>query len=172
MKKLPLLLLSLFLIYQSAEAQLPCSGPEYRQFDFWLGEWEVFGKNGQKAGDSKVTLLLDSCVILEEWTSASVTRGLRYAGKSFNTWNATTRQWQQTWVDNTGGSNEYLEGRFENNSIILLSRPFPLAKDTMAIRRITFINLSADKMRQHGEISKDKGISWSTEYDLEYRRKK
>jgi len=27
-------------------------------------------------------------------------------------------------------------------------------------------------VRQHGEISKDKGATWSTEYDLEYRRKK
>lgn len=172
MKKNPLLLLLFVILTTSARAQLPCSLPEYRQFDFWLGEWEVFGKNGQKAGDSKVTLLLDSCVILEEWTSASVIRGLRFAGKSFNTWNAATRQWQQTWVDNTGGSNEYLEGRFESNSIILLSRPFPVAKDSLAIRRITFTNLSAEKMRQHGEISKDNGVNWSTEYDLEYRRKK
>ena len=55
--------------------QKPCSRPEYRQFDFWIGEWEAFGLNGQKAGDSKISLILDSCVILEEWTSASVQPG-------------------------------------------------------------------------------------------------
>ncbi len=153
-------------------SQLPCSGPQYRQFDFWLGEWEAFGPNGQKAGDSKVSLILDSCIILEEWTSATVTRGLRYAGKSFNTWNAATRQWQQTWVDNAGGSNEYLLGKFEDNKIIYRSSPFPFNKDTMAIRKMTFTNLSPVKLRQHGEISKDNGLTWSTEYDLEYRRKK
>ncbi|MFL5774585.1 MAG: hypothetical protein ACJ75F_15580 [Flavisolibacter sp.] len=38
--------------------------------------------------------------------------------------------------------------------------------------RLSFYNLSADKVRQLGEITKDNGISWSTEYDLEYRRKK
>ena len=151
--------------------KLPCSNPVYRQFDFWIGEWEAFGINGKKAGDSKITVILDSCIILEEWTSASVQRGLRYAGKSFNTYNTGTKQWQQTWVDNAGGTNEYLQGKFENKQIIYSSQPFNLNKDTMAIRKMTFTNLGPNKLRQHGEISKDNGATWSTEYDLDYRRK-
>lgn len=166
-------LLSLFTIVMfSASAQKPCSSPAYRQFDFWLGEWEAFGPDGQKAGESKISLILDSCIILEEWTSASISQGIRYAGKSFNTWNAATKQWQQTWVDNVGGTNEYLIGKFENNQIIYTSSPFPISKDTMAIRKMTFTNLNTVTLRQHGEISKDNGLSWATEYDLEYRRKK
>ena len=160
------------LIYSAINAQKPCSRPEYRQFDFWIGEWEAFGKNGQKAGDSKISIILDSCIILEEWTSATINRGIRYAGKSFNTYNASTKQWQQTWVDNAGGSNEYLKGKFEDNKIIYSSSPFPFSKDTMAIRKMTFTNLSPVKLRQQGAISKDNGVSWVTEYDLEYRRKK
>ena len=152
-------------------SQLPCSGKEYRQFDFWLGEWEAFAKNGKKAGDSKISVILDSCVVLEEWTSSSVVQGLRYAGKSFNTWNSMTNNWQQTWVDNSGATTEYLEGKSSNGQIIFLSRPFPVNKDTMAIRRLTFMQLSRDKVRQHGEISKNEGSTWRTEYDLEYRRK-
>lgn len=167
-----LLILIQFSSYSQTSSRLPCSRPEYRQFDFWIGEWEAFGKNGQKAGDSKISLILDSCIILEEWTSASVNQGIRYAGKSFNTWNTATKQWQQTWVDNVGGANEYLKGKFENNKIIYTSSSFPISKDTMAIRKMTFTNLSPDKLRQHGEISKDDGVSWATEYDLEYRRKK
>jgi hypothetical protein len=167
------LLIPLLLFCSSLNAQkLPCSAKEYRQFDFWLGEWEAFATNGQKAGDSKISVILDSCIILEEWTSAGLTQGLRYAGKSFNTYNRQTRQWQQTWVDNTGGSTEFLEGEAGDNSIIFRTRPFPIAKDTMAIRRLSFYKLSNDKVRQHGEISKDGGRSWATEYDLEYRRKK
>lgn len=169
---LPILCLFFLSSASQTATKLPCSDPAYRQFDFWLGEWEAFGLNGQKAGDSKISLILDSCVILEEWTSASVSRGIRYAGKSFNTWNAATRQWQQTWVDNAGGSNEYLLGKAANNQITYTSSPFPLSKDTMAIRKMTFTNLNPSTLRQHGEISKDKGLSWTTEYDLEYRRKK
>jgi hypothetical protein len=171
MKKLILLAAVSFLV-TSASSQRPCSSPQYRQFDFWLGEWEAFGINGQKAGDSKVSLILDSCIILEEWTSAAVSQGIRYAGKSFNTWNAATKQWQQTWVDNAGGSNEYLFGKFEDNKIIYRTNPFPFNKDSMAIRKMTFTNLGPAKLRQHGEISRDNGVTWSTEYDLEYRRKK
>ena len=171
MRKL-LLLTATVLMSSALYSQKPCSRPEYRQFDFWLGEWEAFGVNGQKAGDSKISLILDSCIILEEWTSASISQGIRYAGKSFNTYNAATKQWQQTWVDNVGGSNEYLLGKFDKNKIIYNSSPFPFSKDTMAIRKMTFTNLSSVKLRQHGEISKDNGVNWATEYDLEYRRKK
>ena len=37
---------------------------------------------------------------------------------------------------------------------------------------ISGYNLSPDKVRQHFEITKDNGLTWKTEYDLEYRRKK
>jgi hypothetical protein len=151
----------------------PCTtDPVYRQFDFWIGEWDVYAKNGKKAGDSKIDLILDSCIILENWKSANVSQGVYYAGKSFNTYNSTSKQWQQTWVDNVGGSTEFLEGHFENNKMILQTKPFQFSKDTVAVRRLTFYKLDVNKVRQHGEISKNGGRTWSTEYDLEYRRKK
>jgi hypothetical protein len=151
----------------------PCtSDPIYRQFDFWIGDWEVYAKNGKKAGDSKIELILDSCIILENWKSASSRNGFFYAGKSFNTYNSTTKQWQQTWVDNVGGTTEFLEGHYDNNKMIFLTKPFQLNKDTIAVRKLTFYNLEPNRVRQHSEISKDNGLTWTTEYDLEYRRKK
>jgi|SRR5688572_15558567 len=156
----------------SVQAQKPCSNPLYRHFDFWIGEWDVFGVNGKKAGDSRISVILDSCIILEEWTSANMTQGIRYAGKSFNTYDNATKQWQQTWVDNVGGSTEYLVGKYENKKITFLTGSFPFSKDTMAIRRLTFYDLGKERVRQLGEISKDGGVHWVTEYDLEYRRKK
>src|SRR5688572_8724672 len=166
-----LLLPAILLLTLTSFAQRPCSDPVYRQFDFWLGEWEAFALNGNKAGDSMISLILDSCIVLEEWTSANVNRGVRYAGKSFNTYNAATKQWQQTWVDNVGGSTAYLEGKLTANTLVFQTKPFAFSKDTMAIRRLSFYNLSPQKVRQHGEISKDQAQTWVTEYDLEYRRK-
>jgi len=158
----------------SAYAQkTPCTtDPIYRQFDFWIGDWEVYAKNGKKAGDSKIELILDSCIILENWKSASSRNGFFYAGKSFNTYNSNTKQWQQTWVDNVGGTTEFLEGHYDDNKMIFVTRPFQLSKDTFAVRKLTFYNLEPNKVRQHSEISKDNGLTWTTEYDLEYRRKK
>ena len=98
-------------------------------------------------------------------------KGITYSGKSFNTYNATTNQWQQTWVDNVGGTTEYLEGKPNHNTLIFRTKPFSFSKDTMAIRKLSFFNLGSNKVRQLGEISKNGGATWITEYNLEYRRK-
>jgi hypothetical protein len=172
MKNIFALLLFILFTQLLPAQRVPCSSPPFRQFDFWIGEWDVFGINGNKAGDSKISLILDSCIILEEWTSANAQQGLRYAGKSFNTWNGPVKQWQQTWVDNAGNTTAFTSGKYENKKIIFTTDPFPFRKDTIAIRRLTFFDLGADKVRQLGEITKDKGNTWIIEYDLEYRRKK
>lgn len=145
----------------------PCASDTiYRQFDFWIGDWEVFGAKG-KAGESRIELILDSCIILENWTSAR--QG--YAGKSFNTYNASTGQWQQTWVDNSGGSTAYLRGRAEKDKVVFYADNNLDTKGKNFLRRLTFYRLDANKVRQHGERSDDGGKTWTTEYDLEYRRK-
>ena len=172
MKKLPALLLLVFSSQFLFAQRLPCSQPEFRQFDFWIGEWEAFGVNGKKAGDSRISMILDSCIILEEWTSANIQQGLRFAGKSFNTWNSSIKEWQQTWVDNTGNTTAFTHGKFENKKIVFNTDPFNFSKDTIATRKLTFFDLSPGKVRQLAEITKDKGSTWVTEYDLEYRRKK
>ena len=145
----------------------PCTlDPTYRQFDFWIGDWDVYGVKGNKAGESHVELILDSCIIYENWQSTG-----KYAGKSFNTYNSALKRWQQTWVDDKGGLTEYFGG-FADNKMTLVTKPFAFSKDTTAMRKMTFFNLSPVKVRQFGEITKDGGNSWTTEFDLEYRRKK
>jgi hypothetical protein len=170
-RRLVLFLMLASSIYSHAQ-KTPCtSDPVYRQFDFWIGNWEVYAKNGKKAGDSKIELILDSCIILENWKSAASRNGLYYSGKSFNTYNSATKQWQQTWVDNMGGTTEFQEGYYDNNKMIFRTKPFQVAKDTLAVRKLTFYNLGPNKVRQHSEISRDNEATWTTEYDLEYRRK-
>jgi hypothetical protein len=165
------LTLTFVLCYQGLVAQLPCNKPEYRQFDFWLGEWEVYGVNGNKAGSSRISVILDSCIILEEWVSATANQGIIYSGKSYNTYNSRTGQWQQTWVDNVGGSTEFLRGVAEKDKITFYADHVKDAKGNNYLRRLTFYKLSDTRVRQHGERSIDQGNTWVTEYDLEYRRK-
>jgi hypothetical protein len=167
-----ILFFTTILSIQFLSAQKPCSRPEFRRFDFWIGEWEAFGKNGSKAGDSKITVILDSCVILEEWTSASLQQGLRYAGKSFNSYNAASKQWQQTWTDNSGNTTEFLRGEGSEGKIIYYADKVAGPQGKNFMRRLTFTKLSNDKVRQFGELSNDDGKTWTAEYDLEYRRKK
>jgi len=35
-----------------------CTGPQYRQFDFWLGEWDLVGADGKKSAEDKVAQVL------------------------------------------------------------------------------------------------------------------
>ena len=164
--------LGLVLFCQFNLAQKPCdANPKYNEFNFWIGEWDVYDLKNNIAGQSKISKILDNCVVLEEWISASAQQGLIFSGKSYNTYNAATKQWQQTWVDNTGGSNEYLTGYFEDDAMHFKSRPFSNGNNT-SIRTITFFKLKDSKVRQLGEISNDDGKTWTTEYDLEYRPKK
>lgn len=171
MKKILLFAGAVIFFLQSNAQGLPCSKPVYRQFDFWIGEWEAFAPSGAKAGDSKVSLLLDSCSILEEWTSAGLQKGLRFAGKSFNMYNAATKKWQQYWVDNTGNITKYFNGNFEDGKMVLQTENEKLNDTLWQIQKMTFYNLGANKVRQQGQTSSDNGKTWVTSFDLEYRRK-
>jgi len=177
MRYIFIVIIILFSFKQSDGQTLPPASPcvadkVYRQFDFWIGNWEAFNLKGNKAGDSKISVILDSCIIFEEWSSVPVPGGFVYKGKSFNTYNASTKQWQQNWVDNVGGSTHYSVGKFDNMKIIFQTDPVQFSKDSIVISKLTFFNLGADKVRQLGEISKNNGYTWVTQYDLEYRRKK
>lgn len=157
---------------KSSAQSNPCNSPKFREFDFWIGNWEVYTKTGKLAGSSKISLILDSCVILEEWTSAGTMNNVIYKGKSFNTFNLSTNQWQQTWVDNTGNTTEFLRGQASAGAeIIFYADNVTSADGKKFMRRLTFTKLNENKVRQFGEKSEDAGKTWISEYDLEYRKK-
>src|SRR5215469_9182743 len=78
----------------------PCKyKPEYQQFDFWIGEWDVKQTGiDQQVGSSSIQKILDGCVVLENWTG-----GIGGTGKSLNIYDSNTNKWEQYWVDSTGG---------------------------------------------------------------------
>src|SRR5689334_20132368 len=52
-----------------APSARPCGAAEYRQFDFWIGEWDVFDRDGSKAGHNRVESIEGGCGVQENWTS-------------------------------------------------------------------------------------------------------
>ncbi|MBS1654399.1 MAG: hypothetical protein JSU05_06130 [Bacteroidetes bacterium] len=174
MKKIIVLLVMVFVVTKSwsQTGKAPCSDSVYHQLDFWVGEWEAFGINGKKAGDSRIERILGTCIIEENWKSTAVTQGFQYEGKSFNTFNSATHNWQQYWVDNAGGVTDYTTGHYENGKMIFETVIVKQPDGTQQQQRLTFFNLGPDKVRQLGETSTDAGETWKTNYDLEYRRKK
>ena len=92
------MLLAVLLSVAQAAAPPACTSPLHRQFDFWLGTWDVTGTNGAFAGTNRIELADAGCTLYESWASG---RG-GYTGRSLNSVGPDGK-WHQTWVDSSGG---------------------------------------------------------------------
>lgn len=140
----------------------PCESDErYRQFDFWLGSWDVFGPGGAKAGTNRIEKDLGGCRILESWTSAS-----GGTGKSLNYYDPAIDGWRQVWVNRQGG-NISAEGGLRDGSMVLEGKN--VAPDgTYELCRMTYTPNPDGSVRQFIEQSKDEGETWYVWFDGRY----
>lgn len=148
---------------EESKPQKPCSTHEYRHFDFWIGEWEVFDPSDKKVGENKIESILGGCVLQENWVSESPNRG-----HSFNIYDQTTGKWHQTWVDN-GGTLLQLDGGSIDGKMVLQGETKGQAG--MTLNRITWSQEKAN-VRQVWDISQNSGESWKTIFNGLYKPKK
>ena len=156
-------------IVQMANHNLkPCADtPENRQFDFWVGEWNVeTTQNPAGVGQSKIELILGDCVVQENWTGNGGS-----TGKSYNIYNAALKRWEQYWVDNSGG-NIFFYGGLKDGVMDYWTDEIPQPNGTKLKRHLQFIKNGSDQVRQFSQGSTDGGKTWSVEYDFTYNRKK
>jgi hypothetical protein len=137
----------------------PCSGPEHRQFDFWVGEWRVTAPDGKHAGDNRIEKVLDGCALHENWQGAGGGRGF-----SYNAYDRTRQVWHQTWVDRQGNL-LLLEGGLQDGAMVLSGT------QGATLNRITWTPNKDGSVRQHWQTSTDQGKTWQTAFDGLYRRK-
>ncbi len=142
----------------------PCAAATYRQFDFWIGEWNVVNPEGRPLGQSKIEAVAGNCALLESWTS---TGGL-FTGKSLNSYDRTDRRWHQHWVD-AGGGRLVLAGGFSDGKMMLegSQRDLPRPGET-TIQRISWTPNSDGTIRQIWQSSTDGGKNWATVFDGKY----
>ncbi|MBD8488746.1 hypothetical protein IFO69_08320 [Echinicola sp. CAU 1574] len=139
-KHLFILLLSV-MICQLSRAQYqdcPCCSGEHKQFDFWLGSWDVFDPSGKKVGENTIVKLENGCLIQEQWTGNS-----GVTGRSYNFYDPSDDSWNQIWIDNQG-NNLQLKGKAKPNKMILKSSPKQNGQGQTIINRITWM-LNSDK---------------------------
>src|SRR6478672_2529113 len=143
----------------------PCQSSENRQFDFWVGQWDVFGPAGKKVGENKIELIADGCALLEQWTgNGGVT------GRSLNIYDTIDRRWHQTWVDNSG-TLLMLAGQFIDRSMVMsMTGPSPTDPKATVLQRITWTPASDGSVRQLWELSSDAGKTWTVLFDGRYVR--
>ena len=148
-----------------AATTAPCDRAQHRQFDFWLGQWEVSNPAGQLAGRSRIEAILGGCVLLENWDSPS-----GVSGKSFNIFNADSGHWEQFWVDNSGSRLHLRGGMHEGSMVLEGAQDKPDAATGIVQReRITWTPHVDGSVRQHWETSTDDGKTWKTSFDGSYR---
>lgn len=137
---------------------------EHKQFDFWIGEWNVQNSQGQPVGTSSIQRIENGCIILENWTG-----GQGGSGKSLNFYDSSLHKWRQTWADSSGGVSEFA-GEYKDGAIRFEGESHA-PNGAKTIRRLTFFNLGPERVRQFSEASTDAGKTWTVDYDFTYVRK-
>ena len=140
---------------------------EHRQFDFWIGSWEVLNPKGAVAGHSRIETVSDGCGISEQWQGSGGSRGVIY-----NAWDAGSGHWRQFWVGNTSGDVLYLVGGFKDGSMSMQGSRPNATDGKPQLQRITWTPKSDGTVRQLWETSDDDGKSWQVSFDGSYHRKK
>ena len=134
-----------------------CTAPAFRQFDFWLGKWNVINpKNNKQSGTSEISRVSEGCAILEQWKAVSGT-----AGMSVNYYDPADRKWHQDWVGGDG-TILHLRGELVGNAMIL-SGETKTSKDT-TLNRITWTPLEGGRVKQEWVISSDNGRTWQISF--------
>ncbi|HSC46689.1 MAG TPA: hypothetical protein VLG68_01240 [Gammaproteobacteria bacterium] len=160
----PLILLTLLpLGAQADDMPQACNAASYREFDFWLGDWNVSSPDGRLVGHNRVQKSYNGCVLQENWTG--VKGG---TGSSFNIYDAPRKVWHQTWVDSMG-SLLTLEGGVKDGRMVLSGEQVqPDGKKLQ--NRITWTPQKDGSVRQLWESSSDGGKTWKVVFDGIYRK--
>lgn len=143
-----------------------CTSAEHRQFDFWIGDWEVFqtAKPDEKVGGSLIEPVYFGCGLRETWLPFTAING-----GSLNSYDPRAKRWRQTWIDAQNARVDF-EGGMQDGSMVLTGLWRGLRRDGGdALMRMTYTPLPQGRVRQRGETSVDGGQIWEASFDFTYR---
>lgn len=149
----------------------PCSTAEYRQLDFWVGEWDAeFDLPGGRTGHATNRITRNEfgdCVIAEHFSQPEIA----YAGASFSMFDPSKKKWVQTWVDNggayitlTGGP---VEGRAHSFELVTTEPKGP----RQVWSRMIWQDVKPDSFTWRWQARKPDG-SWADSWVIRYTRRK
>jgi hypothetical protein len=138
-----------------------CAAAEYRQLDFWIGDWDTLefaDTDGPSVARARVEPIAQGCALHELYEQ---TDGL--IGDSILSYDPVRKQWQQTWVTNRG-SLMVLWGGFKDGSLVLEGESH-LRDGSTVIQRITWSTYGKG-VRESAVQSKDGGKTWTPAFDV------
>jgi hypothetical protein len=140
-----------------------CETPEHRQFDFWLGKWDVYRTDTNTlVAHSLIEKLYGGCAVRENWMPIGGT-----GGGSLNSWRPGEGKWRQTWTDTGNNWNEYVGGM--DGSLMVLSGKSADAAGKATPVRMTYEAKPDGSVVQTGYQSTDGGETWALQYQFDYR---
>ena len=154
---------------QQAAGSNPCSAPEQKQFEFWVGEWDLTwpGDNRVPAhGTNSIRRILDGCIVQENFSGGDA---MPLRGMSVSVYEVNSGRWKQTWVDNSGGYLDFT-GEFKSGEMIL-QREFTRKDGAKIMQRMVWKNISPNELDWSWEASKDGGKTWQVNWPIHYKRK-
>jgi ketosteroid isomerase-like protein len=142
---------------------VPCAAAEYHQFDFWIGNWDVFDVDNPntQVASVRVDRILGECVLREDYQD---TNG--HLGQSFTIYDAPQKLWRQSWVTNRGEL-LLLDGSFQSGEMTLNAVEHTSDGKTKQIRG-TWKPVEGG-VRETAVSSTDGGKTWKPWFDLMFR---
>ncbi len=141
----------------------PCADSQHHQFDFWIGDWDVFDTDNpaKLVARVRVDRILDGCVLREDYQD---TEG--HKGQSFSIYDAAHKSWHQSWVTNRGQVLQ-LDGGLQAGDMALSATELTTDGKEKQIRGVW--KPVADGVRETAVTSLDGGKHWESWFDLMFR---
>ena len=150
---------------QAAPAQpAPCSDSQFQEFDFWVGDWDVFTEDGTQIGVNSIAKEENGCLLVERWTDANGN-----TGQSYNFVDHASGQWRQVWVS-PGLTIDYKGGLDEEGAMTLEGVAASQGQDPQKFRGIWRLQ-DDDSVRQTFQTFDDEKSEWTSVFVGIYRQK-
>lgn len=149
----------------AADAQSCATTTQSRQFDFWLGDWNVTYPGASVPSSSKVSLDLGQCLLVESWDG-----GRGHSGKNMFAYSLDDKRWHGMFADNEGRVHVF-EGKVAPGAAEFFG-PGTAADGQAVLNRIRVVRVGDNEVQQTWEKSSDQGATWTTVFRGDYSRKK
>jgi hypothetical protein len=143
-----------------------CAGPQYRQFDFFAGDWDTYDADAPATivARNEVDVILEGCVVHEDYRQND---GLH--GESYSLYDSARGVWHQSWVTNRGEL-LLLDGGIQGDRMVFTGAQ--KAKDGKpSLLRGVWYRQGAN-VRETATRSTDGGKTWTPVFDIVFKAHK